>query len=243
MNYLFGRNPILEALKAEREILKIYISQTAEGKIIDAIINLAKKQNTKFQHIHKRDFDRLPNSQNSQGVIAEVAEHIFVTIDALLSIAKSKNENPFLIIFDEIEDPHNLGALIRTALCCGAHGGIIPKHHSAPIGQTVAKTSAGAVEHFPLARVNNINSAIMELKNQNVSVIGSDMDSKTSFTNFDMKEPIAIIISNEGRGIRKLVKENCDVILKIPMSQSFDSLNASVAGGIFMYEVFKQRNI
>ncbi|MSP64340.1 MAG: 23S rRNA (guanosine(2251)-2'-O)-methyltransferase RlmB [Ignavibacteria bacterium] len=241
MNNLYGRNPICEALKAFREIKKIIISETSHGPVITEIISLAQKQNVEVVRLQQIKFDKLQNSEKSQGVMAEAAEHIFVTIETLFAIAKSKNENPFFVIFDEIEDPHNLGALIRTALCCGAHGGIIPKHHTAPINQTVAKTSSGAIEHFPLARVSNIVSTIDSLKEENITVIGTEMNAKTSFTNFDLNIPIAIIIGNEGRGMRKMVLEHCSDVVKIPMSPLFDSLNASVAGGIVMYETFRQR--
>ena len=242
MNIIAGRKPVIEALNAGADIEQIYILRGTHGEPLDAIRERARHKKIPCTDAEKQLIEKLAPGTNTQGVVAVVTSKEYADLDELLAIAVSKNEKPFLLLFDEIEDPHNLGALIRTAVCLGAHGGIIPKHNAAPVNTTVAKTSAGASAHFPIAKVTNIVAAIEELKEKGVWIVGSDAHADKPFTEIDYTLPIALVIGNEGKGIRRLVKESCDFLVKIPMSGSFDSLNASVAGALVMYEVFRKRN-
>lgn len=241
MNIIAGRKPVIEALNAGTPVEKIYILRGAHGEPVDTIRQLARQKNILCTEADKHLIEKLSRDTNAQGVVAVIGTKEYADVDAILAIATSKNEKPFLLLFDEIEDPHNLGALIRTAVCLGAHGGIIPKHNAAPVNATVAKTSAGASAHFPIAKVTNIVAAIEELKEKGVWIVGSDAHAEKRFTEVDFTLPIALVIGNEGKGIRRLVKEYCDFLVKIPMAGSFDSLNASVAGALVMYEVFRKR--
>jgi 23S rRNA (guanosine2251-2'-O)-methyltransferase len=241
MNIIVGRKPVLEALNAGVLIEKIYILRGVHGDPIDAIRQLARKRNIFCAETDRSPFERLSRDTNSQGVVAIAGIKEYADVDELLAISSSKGEKAFLLIFDEIEDPHNVGALIRSAVCLGAHGGIVPKHHASPVNETVAKTSAGASALFPLAKVTNIVATIEDLKKRGVWIIGTDTESPKSFTEVDYTMPIAIVVGNEGRGIRRLVREKCDFVVSIPMTGSFDSLNVSVAGGLMMYEVFRRR--
>lgn len=241
MNIIAGRKPVIEALNAGIPVEKIYILRGAHGEPLDIIRQLARQKNILCTDADKHLIEKLSRDTNTQGVVAVIGTKEYADVDEILAIAASKNEKPFLLLFDEIEDPHNLGALIRTAVCLGAHGGIIPKHNAAPVNATVAKTSAGASVHFPIAKVTNIVAAIEELKEKGVWIVGSDAHAEKRFTEIDYTLPIALVIGNEGKGIRRLVKEYCDFLVKIPMAGSFDSLNASVAGALVMYEVFRKR--
>lgn len=241
MNIIAGRKPVIEALNAGIPVEKIYILRGAHGEPLDTIRQLARQKNILCTDADKHLIEKLSRDTNTQGVVAVIGTKEYADVDEILAIAASKNEKPFLLLFDEIEDPHNLGALIRTAVCLGAHGGIIPKHNAAPVNATVAKTSAGASVHFPIAKVTNIVAAIEELKEKGVWIVGSDAHAEKRFTEVDYTLPIALVIGNEGKGIRRLVKEYCDFLVKIPMAGSFDSLNASVAGALVMYEVFRKR--
>jgi 23S rRNA (guanosine2251-2'-O)-methyltransferase len=241
MNIIAGRKPVIEALNAGTPVEKICILRGAHGEPLDTIRQLARQKNIPCTDVDKHVIEKLSRDTNAQGVVAVVGTKEYADVDEILAIAASKNEKPFLLLFDEIEDPHNLGALIRTAVCLGAHGGIVPKHNAAPVNATVAKTSAGASAHFPIAKVTNIVAAIEELKEKGVWIVGSDAHAEKRFTEVDYTLPIALVIGNEGKGIRRLVKEYCDFLVKIPMAGSFDSLNASVAGALIMYEVFRKR--
>lgn len=242
MNIIIGRKPVLEALKSNTPIDKLMISQNSRGEIVDDIVKLARQKNIPFRFVPASEIAKTARDQNTQGIIAFAGAKEFSDISHLLEVAKSKNEKPFLLIFDEIEDVHNMGALIRTAVCVGAHGGIVPKHHNAPVNETVFKTSAGASLQFPMARVTNIAQTIDELKENGVWIVGTEMTATKSFTDVDYNVPVAIVIGNEGKGMRRLVREKCDFLVKIPMKGSFDSLNASVAGALVMYEVMRKRN-
>ena len=241
MNIIAGRKPVIEALNAGTLIEKIYILRGTHGEPLDTIKRLARQRNVVCSEADKHVIDKFSRDTTSQGVVAIVGSKEYADVDEILSIASAKNEKAFILLFDEIEDPHNLGALIRTAVCLGAHGGIIPKHNAAPVNETVAKTSAGASAHFPIAKVTNIAVTIEELKEKGIWVVGADGDAQKSFTDIDYSMPIALVIGNEGKGIRRLVKEKCDFLVKIPMAGAFDSLNASVAGALMMYEVFRKR--
>ena len=243
MNVIAGRKPVIEALNAGTPVEKIYILRGTHGEPIDTIKRLARQKNILCSETDKHVIEKFSRDTNSQGVVAIVGTKEYIDVDEILSIATTKNEIAFILLFDEIEDPHNLGALIRTAVCLGAHGGIIPKHNAAPVNETVAKTSAGASAHFPIAKVTNIAATIEELKEKGIWIVGTDADAQRSFTDVDYSMPVALVIGNEGKGIRRLVKEKCDFLVKIPMTGSFDSLNASVAGALIMYEVFRKRTV
>lgn len=243
MNIIAGRKPVIEALNAGTPVEKIYILRGTHGEPIDTIKRLARQKNILCSEADKHVIEKFSRDTNSQGVVAIVGTKEYIDVDDILSIATTKNEKAFILLFDEIEDPHNLGALIRTAVCLGAHGGIIPKHNAAPVNETVAKTSAGASAHFPIAKVTNIAATIEELKEKGIWIVGADADAQRNFTDVDYSMPVALVIGNEGKGIRRLVKEKCDFLVKIPMTGSFDSLNASVAGALIMYEVFRKRTV
>jgi 23S rRNA (guanosine2251-2'-O)-methyltransferase len=243
MNIIAGRKPVIEALNAGTPVEKIYILRGTHGEPIDTIKRLARQKNILCSEADKHVIEKFSRDTNSQGVVAIVGTKEYIDVDEILSIATTKNEKAFILLFDEIEDPHNLGALIRTAVCLGAHGGIIPKHNAAPVNETVAKTSAGASAHFPIAKVTNIAATIEELKEKGIWIVGADADAQRNFTDVDYSMPVALVIGNEGKGIRRLVKEKCDFLVKIPMTGAFDSLNASVAGALIMYEVFRKRTV
>lgn len=242
MNLITGRKPVLEALQSNAPIDRLMVAQNSHGEIIDEILKLARQKNIPFKISPGIQLTKTAQHQNTQGIIAFVGTKEFSDIDQLFEVAAGKNEQPFFIIFDEIEDVHNLGALIRTAVCSGAHGGILPKHHNAPVNETVVKTSAGASLQFPMARVTNIAQTIEELKDHGVWIVGTEMSAPKNFTEVDYSVPVALVIGNEGKGMRRLVKDKCDFLVKIPMKGGFDSLNASVAGAIIMYEVMRKRN-
>lgn len=242
MNLISGRKPVLEAIQSETPIDKVMISSNAHGEVIDEIVKLLRQKNIPFKFSPAGQIAKTAPGQNTQGILAFAGSKEFSDITELMNIAKSKNEQPFFLIFDEIEDVHNLGALIRTAVCVGAHGGIVPKHHNAPVNETVVKTSAGASLQFPMARVTNIAHTIDELKKNGVWIVGTEMSAGKKFTEIDYTIPVAIVIGNEGKGMRRLVKEKCDFLVQIPMKGSFDSLNASVAGALVMYEVLRKRS-
>lgn len=241
MNLISGRKPVLEALKANTPIDKLLIAQNSHGETVDEILKLARQKNIPFKFTPGDQIAKTAQSTMTQGVVAFIGTKEFSDISHLFDIAKEKNEQPFFLVFDEIEDVHNLGALIRTAVCSGAHGGIIPKHHNAPVNDTVVKTSAGASLHFPMARVTNIAQTIDELKEQGVWIVGTEMTAPKNFTQVDYTVPVALVIGNEGKGMRRLVRDKCDFLVNIPMKGGFESLNASVAGAIVMYEVLRKR--
>lgn len=238
-----GRNAVIELLKSERVINKIMISNGDRQGSINEIIKLARQKNVLISEVDKNKLDQLSETKHHQGVIAFVSPIKYVEIDDILNIAKERNEAPFILIADEIEDPYNLGALIRTAEIAGCHGLIIPKRRAVAVTEVVAKVSCGATEHLAIARVNNINDAIQELKDKGLWIYGTDGSAKDLYYEQDMTGPVAIIIGSEGRGMNKLTMKNCDFLVKIPMKGHITSLNASVSGGIVMFEVVKQRNM
>ena len=234
-----GRNAVLEALKSDREIEKLIVAKGAEGSI-RKITGMAKDKKIPIQYREKAALDRIAGRNSHQGVIAQVSEYTYCTLDDILRRAEERGEDPFIMILDGLEDPHNLGAVMRTAECCGAHGIVIPKRRSAGITETVAKASAGAVEYMLCARVSNIGQAIDQLKERGMWVAACDMGGK-AYTEQDLTGSLAVVIGGEGTGISRLVREKCDFVVSIPMKGKITSLNASNAAAILMYEVVRQR--
>jgi len=236
-----GKHPVLEALRSGREINKIWIAEGAQKHLTGPIVAEAKQLGVIVQFADKRKLDTMAGEVAHQGVIAQVAPYRYYEVDELLAAAKAKNETPFLLLLDEIEDPHNLGSILRTAECTGVHGVIIPKRRAVGLTATVAKTSAGAAEYVPVARVTNLAQTIESLKEQGVWVAGTDVAAEQDVyrTKFDM--PLALVIGNEGKGMGRLIREKCDFLVKLPMNGKLNSLNASVAAGVLMYEVLRQR--
>lgn len=237
-----GRNAVLELLESGRDINKILVANGEKHGSIYKILAIAKERKIIVTEIEKNKLNQIAQTPNNQGVIAIVPPYDYCEVEDILDEAKRKNEKPFILILDGIEDPHNLGSIIRTAETAGVHGIIIPKRRAASVNSTVSKVSAGAVEYMKIARVNNINETIRYLKEQDVWICGTDMDTDTIYTKQDYKMPIAIVIGSEGFGMSRLVKENCDFLVKIPMKGKITSLNASVSAGIIMYEVVRKRN-
>lgn len=239
-NLIIGRNPVIEALKSGREIDKLLIAKDAEGSI-RKIIGMAKEKNLSYQIAEKTALDRIAGGRAHQGVVAYVSCYEYRDPEDILEIARQRGEAPFIVILDGIEDPHNLGAIIRTADGAGVHGIIIPKRRAVGITDVVAKASAGGVEYVPVARVSNIAQTIDKLKGMGIWVGACDMDG-TEYDKADLKGSLALVIGAEGQGISRLVKEKCDFSLSIPMSGKITSLNASNAAAILMYEARRQRN-
>ncbi len=241
-NLIIGRNAVKEALKSNRPIESVIISASIEDKkAIKSIIEKAKENKIPVKRVDSKKLDVMCKNAVHQGIIAVAAVHEYSSLEYILNSAKEKNEEPFIIIADEIEDPYNLGAIIRTAECAGAHGVVVKQRHAAGLTFTVGRSSAGAIEYLPVSRVTNISKTIDELKNLGFWIYGTDMNG-TNWCETDLKGKIAVVIGNEGKGISRLVKEKCDLMLTLPMKGHIDSLNASVAAGIVMYEVLRQRS-
>ena len=238
-----GRNAVLELLESEKDINKIFIEKGEKHGSIHKIIAIAKEKRIIIVEKEKRKMQEMAQNQNYQGVIAIVPPFEYCEIEDILEEAENKKEDPFVLILDGIEDPHNLGSIIRTAETAGVHGIIIPKRRACGVNSTVSKVSAGAVQHMKIARVNNINETIKFLKQNDIWICGTDGQAKTYYFQQDFKMPIAIVIGSEGYGMSRLVKENCDFLVKIPMKGKITSLNASVSAGIVMYEATRQREI
>ncbi|KKE78594.1 23S rRNA (guanosine(2251)-2'-O)-methyltransferase RlmB [Oceanobacillus caeni] len=238
---IMGKNPVMEALKTGRSVNKVMISEHLNQNVQGKLKQLAKEAGTIIQKVPKTKLDQI-NSGNHQGVIAYVAPYEYAALDDLFQNAKNKGEEPFFIILDELEDPHNLGSILRTADATGAHGVIIPKRRSVGLTATVAKTAAGAMEHIPVVRVTNIANTIDELKEKNVWVVGTEAEATEDYRKLDGTLPIAVVIGNEGKGISRLVKKKCDWTVSLPMGGKVSSLNASVACGLLLYEVYRRRH-
>jgi 23S rRNA (guanosine2251-2'-O)-methyltransferase len=238
-----GRQPILEALKARQSIQKIYVQHGTGGPAIQQIKDLAREYRVPVAEADRERIAELAGELPSQGVIAVLSEKEYVEAFELVAMAKARGEIPFLVVLDEIEDPHNLGALIRTAECAGVHGVIIAKHHAAAVTATVAKTSAGASAHMPIARVANIAQTLDELKESGCWIVGTDAEAERTHYEHDYSGPLVIVVGSEGRGMRRLVKEKCDFLVKIPLFGKIGSLNASVAGAVILYEAVRHRTV
>lgn len=236
-----GKHPVLEALRSGREMNKIWIAEGAQKSVTASILSEAKKHGVIVQYVDKRKLDQLVPGVTHQGVVAQAAAFDYVELEQLLEIPKQRDEMPLFIILDEIEDPHNLGSILRTAECTGVHGVIIPKRRAAGLTATVLKISAGAAEHIPVARVTNLAQTIERLKEAGVWIAGTDVAASQEVYSMKFDMPLAIVIGNESKGIGRLIQEKCDFLLKLPMAGQLNSLNASVAAGVFMYEVLRQR--
>lgn len=239
-NIICGRNPVLEAVRSGREIDRLLVAHGVSGGSVTEIVAKCKSRGILIKEISPQKLDYYCGGANHQGVAVMFAAQEYSTPEEILEVAKIRGEKPFIIVCDEIEDPHNLGAIIRTAEACGVHGIIIPKRRSASLNATVAKSASGALEYMKVARVTNIPNTIDFLKNQGVWVFGADMDGE-DYTNTDFDTPCALVIGNEGKGIGTLTAKKCDGIISLPMCGKINSLNASVAAGVLMYEVVRKR--
>ena len=236
-----GRNPVMEALRSGRPIDKIIVQSGEKHGSIIKILKMAKEQRVAVSYADKAKIDKIASIGAHQGIVAYVAAKEYVSVKDIIESATEKGEKPFVVICDEITDPHNLGSIIRTANAAGAHGVVISKHNAVGLNAVVTKTSAGAVEFTPVAKVSSIAQTVEELKKENIWVIGADMDGEQTIYEYDFSGGIAIVIGNEGKGISRLVKERCDSMVKIPMLGEISSLNASVAGALMIYEVVRKR--
>ena len=236
-----GRNAVLELLENDKDINKLYITKGEKNGSINKIIAIANEKKIVIVEKDKKQIDMMAQTKNHQGVIAIVPPFEYVEVEDIINVAKEKNEEPFILILDKIEDTHNLGAIIRTAEVAGVHGIIIPKRRAASVNSTVSKVACGALEHMKIARVGNITETIKKLKSQGIWICGTVIDAEKYYFEENYRVPIAVVIGNEANGISDLVKKNCDFLVKIPMKGNITSLNASVSAGIIVYEVLKQR--
>lgn len=241
IQYITGRNPVIEVLKNREDVEKVLVLKGELKGSINKIVGIAKDRGIIIQEVNQRFLDDISDGGVHQGVAAVISPFKYSSIDEILDYARSRDEDPFVLILDEIEDPHNLGAIARTAECAGVHGIIIPERRSASVNQTVYSSSAGAVEYMKIAKVTNISQSLKKLKEEGLWIYGADMDGE-SYYRSNLTGSIGLVIGNEGKGISRLVKENCDVILSIPMLGKISSLNASNAASILMYEVVRQNN-
>ena len=235
-----GRNAVLEAFRSGKTVDKLFLLDGCKDGPILGIVREAKKHGTLINYVRKERLDQLSETGKHQGVVAFLAAYHYAEVEDILNLAKEKGEPPFLFLLDNIEDPHNLGAIIRTANLAGAHGVIIPKRRAVGLTATVAKTSAGAINYTPVARVTNLAATIEELKKCGIWFVCADMDGEPMYR-LDLIGPIGLVIGNEGEGVSRLVKEKCDFVASIPMKGEIDSLNASVAAGVLAYEIVRQR--
>ncbi len=235
-----GRNAVIEAFRSGKTIDKLYVLDGCKDGPVMTIIREAKKTDTIIRYVDREILDRLSKTGHHQGVVANAAAYDYAEVEDILNAAREKGEPPFVFILDGIEDPHNLGAIIRTANLAGAHGVIIPKRRAVGLTATVAKTSAGALNYTPVAKVTNLSATIEELKKEGLWFVCADMGGETMY-NLNLTGPIVLVIGNEGEGVSRLVKEKCDYVASIPMKGNIDSLNASVAAGVLAYEIVRQR--
>lgn len=239
-NKIEGRNAVLEALRAGKPIDKLYVLDGCPDGPVRTIIREAKKGDTIINYVKKERLDQLSETDHHQGVIAMAASYEYATVEDILEKAREKGEAPFIFVLDNIEDPHNLGAMIRTANLAGAHGVIIPKRRAVGLTPTVARTSAGAINYTPVAKVTNLKQTMEQLKKEGMWFVCADMDG-TPYYQMDLKGPMGLVIGNEGEGVSRLIKETCDFVASIPMKGDIDSLNASVAAGVLAFEIARQR--
>lgn len=240
-DFIAGRNSVLEALKGERSINKILVAKGDRQGSLREIVGLAKSRGFVVQEVDQNKLDAITEGMKHQGVVAMVSPVAYVELEDILAKATDYGEPPFLVLLDEIEDPHNVGAILRTADAAGVHGVLIPKRRGCPLSATVSKTSAGAVEYVPVARIGNVAQTIAGLKKAGFWIVGADMDGEKNYYQADLKGPIVVVVGSEGYGLSRLTKEACDFLVRIPMRGKISSLNASVACSLLLYEVMRQR--
>ncbi len=242
MKQIVGRKPVLEALNSRDDISQVYILYGQQGGIINAIRIAAKKRGIKVNEIPQQRFKTFSDHPNTQGIIALISEQKFFSLEQIISSSK-KEKKPLLLALDSIQDTHNLGAILRTAECSGVNGVILTKHNSAPINETVVKTSTGATEHLKICQVNNLVNALKQLKENGFWLAGASLENAKEYTESDYNLPLVLVLGNEEKGIRRLTAEQCDFLVKIPMIGKIQSLNVSVASGILLFEIIRQRNL
>lgn len=243
MPLIIGRQPVIEALKSKNFVEKVYLLYGTKGQQINQIKFLAKKRRVKITILSKQKFRELTPSTVTQGVAALIGERKYNDIDDILKVAEERNEKPFILLLENIQDPRNLGALIRTAECMGVHGIIIPKDRSANINQDTVKASAGAIEHIPIAKITNVAQTLEELKAKGLWIVGTTSKAEKTLTEFDFNIPLVLVFGQEAQGIRRLTEDKCDFLVKIPLFGKVESLNVSVACGMFLYEIRRQKSL
>lgn len=241
--FVAGRNSVAEALKSGRSINKIMVAKGERHGAIREIIGQARAQGLVVQEVESAKLDQIAEGVRHQGVVAMVAPVAYAELEDILGKAQENGEQPFIVLLDELEDPHNVGAILRTSDATGVHGVLLPKRRSSPLTATVAKTSAGAVEYVPVARIGNISQTLKQLKKQGLWVVGADMDGDKNYYEADLTGPIVVVVGSEGQGMGRLTKEECDFVVRIPMKGKITSLNASVACSLLLYEVLRQREM
>ena len=237
-----GRNAVMEALKSGRSLNKILVAKGERQGSIKEVLAVAKEHKIIIQEVEMKKLEELAKGIRHQGVLAYAAPVDYVELEDIIGRAQELGEHPFIVLLDELEDPHNLGAILRSVDAAGAHGVLIPKRRSCPLSATVAKTSAGAIEYVPVARIGNVAQTIKDLKKQGMWVVGADMDGEKYYYNADLTGPLVLVIGSEGKGLGRLTKEQCDYLVKIPMGGKINSLNASVACSLMLFEAVRQRN-
>lgn len=241
--YIWGRNPVLETLRSDRQVKRLLLAEgQRDAPPIAAILQEAKRRRIPIETVPRQRLDQFSQSAVHQGCLVVVEARKYASLEQILTYARQKNEDPFLLILDAIQDVNNLGSLLRSAEAVGVHGVVIPSHEAAEVNATVIKTSAGATEHMLIARENNITHTIDFLKKQNIWTIGLAGEAKTVYDKANLTGPLALVVGNEGKGISRLVREHCDLLIKLPMRGTINSLNAAVAGSIALYEALRQRN-
>jgi 23S rRNA (guanosine2251-2'-O)-methyltransferase len=241
--FIAGRNSIMEALQSGRSINRVFVAKGERQGSIIQIVALAKEKGLVVQEVDKAKLDAMTGGIRHQGVVASVAPVEYAELDDILARASEQGEDSFLVLLDELEDPHNVGAILRTADAAGVHGVLLPKRRSCPLSGAVAKTSAGAVEYVPVARIGNVVQTIKQLQKQGFWVVGADMSGEKDYFDADLSGPIVIVVGSEGQGLGRLVRESCDLLVRIPMLGKISSLNASVACSLMLYEVMRQRRV
>ncbi len=239
---IMGKNAVFEALASGRELNKIWVNEGLQKKVFDELVRKTKPTKIIIQTVPRKKLDQLANGENHQGIIASVAAYEYATLDQVFEKAAQAKQDPFIILLDELEDPHNLGSILRTADAVGAHGVIIPKRRSVNLTATVARASTGAIEYIPVVRVNNLSQTIDELKERGVWIAGTDAKAKLDYRQMDATLPLGVVIGSEGKGISKKILERCDFLYQMPMVGKVTSLNASVAAALLMYEVYRHRH-
>ncbi|AAU21744.1 MULTISPECIES: 23S rRNA (guanosine(2251)-2'-O)-methyltransferase RlmB [Bacillus] len=240
-DYVIGKNAVIETLKSGRELYKLWMAENTVKGQAQQVVDLAAKNGVTIHYVPRKKLDQMVSGQH-QGVVAQVAAYEYAELDDLFQKAEDRNEQPFILVLDEIEDPHNLGSIMRTADAVGAHGIVIPKRRAVGLTTTVAKASTGAIEHIPVVKVTNLSRTLEEMKGRGIWVVGTDASGQQDYRSLDGNMPLALVIGSEGKGMGRLVKEKCDFLIRLPMAGKVTSLNASVAAGLLMYEVYRKRS-